>query len=68
MQGLHAEGMTDVPVVAGGILPKHDEPCLIEMGVKATFTPRHTDLNAIMAALVDVIRHSNGLEPFGSLT
>ena len=60
MQGLKAADMLDVPVVAGGIFPRHDEPTLRELGVKATFTPRHTDLNAIMDELVSVVRQANG--------
>jgi len=59
MQRLKAADMQDVPVVAGGIFPRHDEPHLRELGVRATFTPRHTDLNAIMEELVHVVVHSS---------
>jgi len=59
LEGLKAADMLDVPVVAGGIFPHHDEPTLRELGVKATFTPRHTDLNAIMEELVGVVVQSS---------
>ncbi len=55
-------GAGDVPVVIGGIIPEDDERQLREQGVQAVFTPKDHDMNAIMANILDVIRHSNGLE------
>ena len=65
--GLREQDMLDVPIVAGGIIPKHDEATLRSLGVAETFTPRNADLNAIMASLIDIIREANGKEALGPL-
>ena len=39
LTGLQAAGRTDVPVVIGGIILKHQVPVLMEMGVKKIFFP-----------------------------
>ena len=39
MELLHENGMDDVLVVAGGIIPDEDMPALQEMGVKGIFGP-----------------------------
>jgi methylmalonyl-CoA mutase C-terminal domain/subunit len=36
---LRANGMGDVPVVLGGIIPDEDRPALAEMGVAGVFGP-----------------------------
>ena len=38
-RGLEQNGMADVIVVAGGIIPEEDRPALEEMGVRAVFGP-----------------------------
>jgi methylmalonyl-CoA mutase C-terminal domain/subunit len=39
IEGLRAEGLADVLVVCGGIIPDKDIPVLKEAGVAAVFTP-----------------------------
>jgi methylmalonyl-CoA mutase C-terminal domain/subunit len=39
MAGLGEKGMTNVKVVAGGIIPEDDIPALQKMGIKAVFGP-----------------------------
>jgi methylmalonyl-CoA mutase C-terminal domain/subunit len=39
MEMLQEEGMTDVPVFLGGIVPDQDVPVLMEMGVAGVFGP-----------------------------
>jgi len=39
IEGLRAEGLDDVVVVVGGIIPAADVPILKEMGVAEVFTP-----------------------------
>ena len=39
VEALKAKGMSDVPVVGGGVIPESDIPGLKEAGVKAIFTP-----------------------------
>jgi (2R)-ethylmalonyl-CoA mutase len=65
LEGLRAEGMNDVPVVIGGIIPDADAAWLREQGVAAVFTPKDYDANAIMRRVVDVIRASRGLPELG---
>nr|MBS0019036.1 protein meaA [Gammaproteobacteria bacterium] len=57
-------GLSDLPVIIGGIIPSEDKPQLKEKGIAAVYTPKDTDLNGIMADIVDIIRERNGLEPF----
>jgi (2R)-ethylmalonyl-CoA mutase len=56
-----------VPVVAGGIIPPADAERLLALGVRAVYTPKDFNLNAIMGDIVDVIRENNGLERLGLL-
>ena len=59
---LTAIGAEQVPVIIGGIIPAEDAESLKSAGVKAVFTPKDSDMNAIMAQLVDIIRAANGLQ------
>jgi (2R)-ethylmalonyl-CoA mutase len=56
LDGLRDAGMTDVPVVLGGIIPEDDARSLIDLGVAAVFTPKDFDLTEIMAQILAVIR------------
>ena len=58
---LKKEGLEDLPVIVGGIIPESDGIKLKEMGVAAVFTPKDFGLNDIMDGFVDVIRKANGL-------
>ncbi len=48
MQRLRKEGLDDVPVVVGGIIPPEDALKLKGFGVAAVYTPKDFQLNAIM--------------------
>ena len=61
LAGLRAEGMGDVPVVVGGIIPEADAAALEATGVAAVYTPKDYEITAIMSAIVDVVRRANGL-------
>ena len=52
VERLAAEGLGDVPVVAGGIIPPADAEALRAAGVAAVYTPKHFDLTAIMSEIV----------------
>ena len=54
------EGLADVPLVVGGIIPPADEKLLLEEGVAAVYTPKNYDLNAIMADIVRVVESTRG--------
>jgi (2R)-ethylmalonyl-CoA mutase len=49
---LKLAGLSDVKVVAGGIIPPEDEAVLKEAGVAAVFSPKDYDLNAILHRVI----------------
>ena len=55
MQRMAKAGLSDVPVVAGGIIPPEDEAALRKAGVAAVYTPKDYDLTAILADIVDIV-------------
>jgi ethylmalonyl-CoA mutase len=62
LEGLRAEGLDDVPVIVGGIIPDSDGRRLMEAGVAAVYTPKDFGLTEIMDGIVDVIRAAHGLD------
>ncbi|HEU0129278.1 MAG TPA: methylmalonyl-CoA mutase family protein, partial [Pseudonocardiaceae bacterium] len=63
VRGLRAEGMSDVVVVVGGIVPPRDAETLRQLGVAAVFTPKDFSLTDILARVVAEIRLASGLGP-----
>jgi len=59
MERMRAEGLDDVPVVVGGIIPPADAATLKDLGVAAIYTPKDYELNAIMG---DIVRLVEGKE------
>ncbi|BAF86990.1 methylmalonyl-CoA mutase [Azorhizobium caulinodans ORS 571] len=55
MERMRAEGLSDVPVVVGGIIPPEDEAQLRGFGVAAVYTPKNFELNRIMADIVAIV-------------
>ena len=55
VERLRSEGLDDIPVVAGGIIPPDDEATLKQAGVAAVYTPKDFDLTAIMADIVEIV-------------
>lgn len=55
VEGLHQRGMSDVLVVAGGIIPEKDVPGLLAAGIARVFGPGST-----IASIVDFIREQTG--------
>jgi methylmalonyl-CoA mutase C-terminal domain/subunit len=51
---MKAEGIADIPVVVGGVIPKQDVPALREMGVKGIF-PGGTSFDEMVAAVRDAV-------------
>ncbi len=62
LDGLKSAGLTEVPVIVGGIIPESDAEALEAMGVAAVFTPKDFDMTRVMNRIVDEIRSANGLE------
>ncbi len=56
---LRKEGLGDVPVVVGGIIPDDDARDLVQAGVRRVYTPKDFDLTRIMGEIVDVVAESN---------
>ena len=61
MERMRAEGLDDIPVVVGGIIPPEDAKTLKAFGVAAVYTPKDFGLTEIMDGIVDVIRAAHGL-------
>ncbi|MGR3503067.1 methylmalonyl-CoA mutase family protein [Pseudaestuariivita sp.] len=54
MTRLSGAGLSNVPVVVGGIIPDDDAERLSEMGVARVYTPKDFQLNTIMKDIVDL--------------
>ena len=52
---MRTEGLDDVPVVVGGIIPPEDAATLKRLGVAAVYTPKNFQLNAIMREIVGLV-------------
>ncbi|MEU0440346.1 protein meaA [Streptomyces sp. NPDC006186] len=63
LERLRVAGATDIPVIAGGIIPSGDAEQLLAAGVAAVFTPKDFDITGIIGAIVDEIRKANKLDP-----
>ncbi len=55
MDRMRTEGLTDIPVIVGGIIPPEDEKVLRSFGVAAVYTPKDFQLNDIMADIVALV-------------
>ncbi|MGW0994854.1 protein meaA [Streptomyces sp. NPDC002523] len=63
LERLRVAGATDIPVIAGGIIPNGDAEQLKSAGVAAVFTPKDFDITGIIGRIVDEIRKANKLDP-----
>ncbi|MGE3905247.1 MAG: methylmalonyl-CoA mutase family protein [Reyranellaceae bacterium] len=55
LDGMRKAGITDVPVVVGGIIPPADAETLLKAGVARVYTPKDYDITAIMRDIVQVV-------------
>ncbi|HEY7009459.1 MAG TPA: protein meaA [Jatrophihabitantaceae bacterium] len=55
LDGLHAAGLDDVPVVVGGIIPQPDAEQLRAAGVARVFTPKDFEITDVLSQIVDAI-------------
>jgi len=51
---LKARGAVDVSLVMGGIIPQADRKALLELGVKAVFTPKDSNLGEIVGRIIAI--------------
>jgi (2R)-ethylmalonyl-CoA mutase len=54
LAGLRAEGLADIPVVVGGIIPEEDAEVLQQAGVARVYTPKDFEMVRILSDMVDV--------------
>ena len=55
---MRAEGLGDIPVVVGGIIPPEDARALKAMGVAGVYTPKDFQINDIMADIVALVERT----------
>ncbi|MGV3633803.1 MAG: methylmalonyl-CoA mutase family protein [Pseudorhodoplanes sp.] len=55
VERMRAEGLEDIPVVVGGIVPPEDEATLKQAGVAAVYTPKDFQINQIMSDVVRIV-------------
>jgi (2R)-ethylmalonyl-CoA mutase len=51
---LAQEGLTNIPIVVGGIIPEEDEIKLLKMGISKVYTPKDFEMNTIMMDIVNL--------------
>jgi (2R)-ethylmalonyl-CoA mutase len=59
MKKLREQGLTDVPVVVGGIIPDQDAEELTQAGVRAVYTPKDYDIGRILDELVGLVEQAH---------
>jgi (2R)-ethylmalonyl-CoA mutase len=57
---MRAEGLEDIPVIVGGIVPPEDELTLKDAGVTAVYTPKDFQINQIMSDVVRIVERASG--------
>ncbi|HET6626471.1 MAG TPA: protein meaA [Nocardioidaceae bacterium] len=62
LDGMREQGLADVPVIVGGIIPSGDAARLKDRGVAAVFTPKDFGLTEIMRGIVRAIRNAHDLD------
>ena len=55
IHGLRNAGLTDVPVVVGGIIPEPDATALRAAGAARVFTPKDFEITDVLAQVVDAV-------------
>jgi (2R)-ethylmalonyl-CoA mutase len=57
---MRAEGLSDIPLVVGGIIPPADALALKQMGVAGVYTPKNFKITAIMGDIVKLVAGRSG--------
>ncbi|WP_050527459.1 protein meaA [Pseudorhodobacter aquimaris] len=55
LEMMRENGLADIPLVVGGIIPESDAEALRKMGVAAVYTPKDFELNKIMMDIVVLV-------------
>ena len=51
---LAEDGLMNIPVVVGGIIPEEDKSKLLQMGISKVYTPKDFEMNTIMMDIVNL--------------
>ncbi len=62
IERLQAAGLSDIPLVVGGIIPEADAEGLRRDGVAAVYTPKDFELDQIMSDLIDLVDRQHAAE------
>ena len=62
LEALRDAGVSEVPVVVGGIIPEADAVWLREAGVAAIYTPKDWDLSRMIRDIVALVAERNGID------
>ncbi|MBI4514711.1 MAG: protein meaA [Deltaproteobacteria bacterium] len=57
---LRANGLAEVPVFVGGVIPARDQPVLLRAGVARVYTPGQATLTAIIGDIADLVAARSG--------
>lgn len=60
LERMRRDGLDDVPVIIGGIIPPEDATALKAMGAAAVYTPKDFKMTEIMADIVRIVEESHG--------
>ncbi|WP_419903702.1 protein meaA [Kiloniella sp.] len=58
MSRMSKAGLSDIPVVVGGIIPPEDAEALKKIGVSAVYTPKNYDLTSILEDITKILSES----------
>ncbi len=62
---MRVQGIDDIPLVVGGIIPDADAAELRSLGVACVYTPKDYELNTMLAHIVEIAREAHGLSSRG---
>ena len=54
IQRMRDEGLSETPLIVGGIIPDDDAAKLLAMGVSRVYTPKDFELNTIMSDIIQL--------------
>ncbi len=55
MRLMRAEGLSEIPVIVGGIIPDEDARRMQAMGIARVYTPKDFEMNTIMLDIVELV-------------
>jgi len=59
MERMKEVGISDIPLVVGGIIPPEDAAILVKAGVSRIYTPKDYEINTIMADIADLVEEKH---------